>query len=57
MQIVYNQNLWKQRLLKDFIPSVRRVEETFLNRILPTFSTIDAESEEFAERLWNDAMS
>lgn len=57
MQIMYNPNFWKPRFLNDFIPAVRRVEDTFLNRILPTFSTIDSESEAFAERLWGDAMS
>jgi hypothetical protein len=54
---MYNANFWKPRFLNDFVPAVRRVEDTFLNRILPTFSKIDSESEAFAERLWNDAMS
>lgn len=54
---MYNPNFWKPRFCEDFIPAVRRVEDVFLNRILPTFSTIESESEALSEHLWNEAMS
>ena len=54
---MYNSNFWAPRFRSDFIPAVRRVEDVFLNRILPTFSSIDSESEALTERLWEEAMS
>jgi len=54
---MYNPNFWKTRFRDDFIPAVRRVEDVFLNRILPTFSTIDTESDALTEKLWEGAMS
>ena len=54
---MHNAHFWAPKFKGDFIPAVRRVEDVFLNRILPTFSTIEAESNAFTDRLWEDAMS
>jgi len=54
---MYNPIFWKARFRDDFIPAVRRVEDVFLNRIMPTFSTIESESEALTEQLWDEAMA
>lgn len=54
---MYNHHFWAPIFQNEFIPAVRRVEEVFLRRIIPAFSNIELESEAFADRLWNDAMS
>lgn len=53
----YNPNLWIPRFRNDFIPAIRRVETVFLERIQPTFSSIDAESEKLESQLWEEAMT
>lgn len=54
---MHNSIFWKARFRDDFIPAVRRVEDVFVNRILPTFATIDSESEALTQRLWEEAMA
>ena len=53
---MYNPNLWLPRFRNDFIPAIRRVEEVFLQRLQPTFSLIEAESEKLEKDLWDEAM-
>lgn len=54
---MYNGKFWVQRFKHDFIPSTRRVVDVFLNRLMPTFSTAEAEAEALTRELWDDAMS
>jgi hypothetical protein len=53
---VHNARFWKRRFEQDFIPSTRLVAEVFLDRLMPTFSAVEAEAEAFADKLWKDAM-
>lgn len=54
---MYNPHFWFPRFRNDFIPAIRRVEQVFLQRIQPAFSSIDAESEKLEKDLWDAAMS
>ncbi|MBD9531259.1 MULTISPECIES: hypothetical protein [Comamonas] len=54
---MYHPNIWIPRFRNDFIPAIRRVEEVFLKRVQPTFSSIDVESEELQNHLWEEAMA
>ncbi len=54
---MYHPNLWFPRFRNDFIPAIRRVEEVFLQRLQPTFFSIEAESEKLESDLWQKAMA
>jgi hypothetical protein len=49
--------IWKQRFQRSYIPATYRVVEVFLNRLVPTFATAEAESEALTNELWEAAMS
>lgn len=54
---MYHPNIWLPRFRNEFIPAIHRVEEVFLKRIQPTFASIDAESEDLQNRLWEEVMA
>lgn len=54
---MFHTNMWIYRFQNEFIPAIHRVEDVFVNRILPTFSTIEAESKELEGKLWKEAMA
>lgn len=54
---MYNPNIWLPRFRNDFIPAIKRVEEVFLQRLQPTFSSIEEESEKLQGELWGKAMA
>lgn len=53
---MYHPTLWTPRFRNDFIPAIQRVEDVFLQRLQPTFFSIEAESEKFENDLWEEAM-
>lgn len=54
---MYHPALWFPRFRNDFIPAIRRVEEVFLQRLQPTFFSLEAESEKLESDLWQKAMA
>ncbi|WP_122390253.1 hypothetical protein [Pseudomonas savastanoi] len=54
---MHNFHFWVQRFRDDFIPTIQRVEDVFLLRLQPTFTSIEAESEKLEDDLWESAMS
>lgn len=54
---MHNAAFWKARFQNDFVPAVQRVKDTFLQRVIPSFSTVDSECDKLEQRLWDEAMA
>lgn len=54
---MYNPIIWKHRFESDFIPAIYRVRDVFLLRLLPTFSSIDSDTDEYTKQLEKDALA
>ena len=52
-----NVYFWIRQFRNDFIPAIERVVEVFLERLVPTFSTIESEAEKKTEEVYEELCS
>jgi len=49
--------IWKQRSQRNYILATYRIVDAFLNRLVPTFATAEAEAEALTNELWKASRS
>jgi hypothetical protein len=54
---MHNGLFWQNQFEIEFIPANERIASTFLNRLLPSFNSIDEEAEKYAKKIYNEFCS